>query len=461
MNRNALKYLNVWKNRLSRKPLIIRGARQVGKSYLVRQFAQQEFGSMVEVNLEFHKELIPYFKKRDPKEIIRLLGLHFNCRIVEGETLLFLDEVQTAPEIFIQLRYFYEMMPGLHVIAAGSLLDFVLEDHTFSMPVGRIEYYHLGPMTFSEFLLATGNESIVTFLENYRLDEDFPGPIHEELIARFKQYLVIGGMPESIRTFIETDSYLETDRIKQSILTTYLDDFAKYSKRVSHTLLETVFKTLPLLPGNVVKYSRISREFRPDMIGRALHLLALARVCHRIFHSTCNGIPLAATENKKKQKITFLDVGLLTSACGLSMLSIENASDVLVINNGSVTEQFVGQHLLYRLPPYREPELHFWSREKPSSNAEIDYVIAVGTDIIGIEVKSGSTGSLKSLNQFMNEKKQALAVRLNLSPPSLCQSIGRMPAGDPYDFNLLSLPCYMVEQVERLVGETIRKSVPG
>lgn len=455
MNRNAFSYLQEWKDRPSRKPLIVRGARQVGKSYLIRQFGTSSFTNVVEINLETHQELIPFFKNKDPRETVRLLALQFSCRIVEAETLLFLDEVQTAPEVLLQLRYFYELLPGLHVIAAGSLLDFMLEEHTFSMPVGRIEYYHLGPMTFGEYLAATGNDALNSFLESYRTGDNFPEPLHGKLSEHFKQYLVVGGMPESISTFIETGSYLETDRVKQSVLTTYLDDFARYRKRVNHSLLETVFRALPRLPGSIVKFSHLSRDFRPDAVSAALHLLSLARICHKVYHTTGEGIPLSATEKKKKMKIIFLDVGLLTSACGLTMVSIENAADLLLINSGSVTEQFIGQHLLYRLPPYREPELHFWSREKPAANAEIDYAIAVGTAIVPIEVKSGATGSLKSLNQFMFEKKQPVAVRFNLAPPSLCRSSGKMPAGDPYDFSLLSLPCYMVEQAERLASEVL------
>ncbi|MBN1576638.1 MAG: AAA family ATPase [Chitinispirillaceae bacterium] len=456
MDRNAIRYLKTWKTRQSRKPLIIRGARQVGKSYLVRQFAEQEFKNLVEVNLEYNKDLLPYFEKQDPREIVRLLSLHFNCPIVEGETLLFFDEVQAAPDILSRLRYFYELMPGIHVVAAGSLLDFILEEHTFSMPVGRIEFYHLGPLTFMEFLRASGDESAAGFLETYSIGQEFPGPLHKKLNDLFRQYLVVGGMPESILTFIESGSYLETDRVKQSILSTYPDDFSKYGQRVNHSLLETVFKALPQLPGTMVKYTRISREFRPGAIARALHLLALARVCSPVYHSTCEGIPLAAKVNKKKMKVLYLDVGLLTSACGLSMLSMEKAPDVLLVNNGSVAEQFIGQHLLYRQLPYREPELHFWSREKPSSNAEIDFAIAVDNTIAGIEVKSGTTGSLKSLNQFMVERKYPVAVRFNLGPPSLCNAAGRMPAGDPYDYTLVSLPCYLVEQTDRLFKEAIK-----
>jgi len=455
IHRYALGHLQEWKTRSSRKPLILRGARQVGKSYLVRQFAKQEFTNLIEVNLEYNRDLLPYLQKQDPHEIIRLLSLHFNLPIESGKTLLFFDEIQAAPELIAKLRYFYEQLPELHVIAAGSLLDFVLEEHTFSMPVGRIEYYYLGPVTFMEFLKATNNAMSAEFLDNYSLQQEFPLPLHQKLTDSFKQYLIIGGMPESIATFVQSSSYLDVDRVKQSILGTYLDDFAKYGKRVKHALLETVFKALPNLVGSNLKYTTISRDYRTEAIAQALHLLTLARVCSLVYHSSSEGIPLGSTVNTKKMKLLFLDTGLLTTACGLSMLSIEKATDVLSINAGSISEQFIGQHLLYQEPHYREPELYFWSREKAASNAEIDYVISHGTSVIGVEVKSGTTGSLKSLNQFMMEKKYPAAVRFNLDTPSLCTSKGRMPAGDAYDYSLLSLPCYMVEQVDRLLDEVI------
>jgi hypothetical protein len=430
---------------------VIRGARQVGKSYLIKQFAAQEFENIIEINLEYDKDVLPYFEKPDLRDSMQLLSIHKNSPVKEGATLLFLDELQAAPQLLAKLRYFHEKIPGLHVVAAGSLLDFVLEDHTFSMPVGRIEYLHLGPMTFSEFLSATRNDALTAFLREFSWKKEIPVPLHEKLINLFKQYLIVGGMPESIQAFAESGSYRESDRVKQSILVTYIDDFAKYGKRISHELLTTVFRALPHFVGKTLKYSHLSQDFRAEELARALHFLSLARIGYLIRHSSCEGIPLGATVNKKKIKPLFLDVGLLSSACGLSMVSMEQAANLLLINNGSVTEQFIGQHLLYRQEPYLDPELYFWSREKPASNAEIDYAVSIGTQIIPIEVKAGTTGSLKSLNQFMIEKKYPLAVRFNLDRPSVCQSTGRMPAGDSYDYTLVSLPCYLVEQVERLV----------
>ncbi len=451
MYRIAIKTLIDWKNRMSGKPLIIRGARQVGKSYLVREFGRKEFKNILEINLENNKDVLLFFDKSKVIDVINLLSVHFNCPVVPGETLLFFDEIQAAPEILSKLRYFYEQIPELHVIAAGSLLEFVLEEHTFSMPVGRIEYMYLGPMSFSEFLIATGNQPLYDYLNSFDISTELPIPVHSKCMDLFRKYLLIGGMPECVAAFAQSGSFLDVDRIKHSIIITYRDDFVKYVTRMKHSIIHDVFTTLPTLPGTIVKYAGISRNYRPEQVSQALHLLSLARVCSFVYHTSGDGVPLGATVNNKKFKMLYLDVGLLSSGCGLTIQSFEKEIDVTLINNGSITEQFIGQHLLYRRAPYLEPELHFWMREKYPSNAEIDFIISINTDVIGIEVKSGAGGSLKSLNQFIVEKKYKKAVRFNCDRPSICQSKGKMPGGEQYDFTLLSLPCYMVEQMERVV----------
>ncbi|MGA1826567.1 MAG: ATP-binding protein [bacterium] len=452
MYRFALDYLKEWKNRLSRKPLVVRGARQVGKTYLIRELAK-EFDTYIEINLETEQTIIPYFEKDDPMQTLRLLELHYNKKIFTENTLLFLDEIQAAPHIFAKLRYFYEKVPQLHIVAAGSLLEFIIEEHSFSMPVGRIEYMHLGPMTFQEFLLADENENVAEFLSQYSVKDDFPTPLHTKLLGLFKIYLTIGGMPESINSYVLQKSYRDCDRIKENILTTYIDDFGKYGRRVNYQRTLLVFKAIPGTVGKKFKYVNISREQRSKDLSTSLHMLSLARVCYKVHHSSCQGIPLGATLDMKNFKLLFLDVGLLLSACGLSMLHIEKADNLLLINAGSICEQFIGQHLLHRQDYYREPELHYWIREKSSSSAEIDYVVASGEHIVPIEVKAGKAGSLKSLHMFVSSRKLPLAVRTNTNIPSLVRSNGKMPAGKAYDYHLLSIPCYMIEHLDRLVNE--------
>lgn len=442
-------YLKKWKDKKTRKPLIIRGARQVGKSYLVRLFASEHAFDLLEINFELNDDYIPCFKSKNPKQIITLLELKSLQKVVPGKTLLFLDEIQAAPEVLACLRYFHEILPGLHVIAAGSLLEFVLEEHSFSMPVGRIEYMHLGPMSFKEFLDGIGRHQIREFIEQYQYPDEFPIVVHDELMKIFKLYLAIGGMPEAVQVYKNTNSLLEVDTIKQSVLLSYRDDFSKYQRRVNHVRLQKVFQKLPLQIGQKIKYINLDRNEKSADLKKALHLLSLARVFYPVFHTAANGIPLRAQINEKNLKPLFLDVGLLTRACGVSYADIEMADQVTLINSGPICEQFIGQHLLYARPCYEEPELFYWCREKRQASSEIDYILSCGPRIIPVEVKAGKTGTLKSLHVFIKEKQLNYGVRFNADTPS-CLDISTSLPGRPVMFKLLSLPLYMVEELQRM-----------
>ena len=451
MHRSALNYLIKWKTRKRRKPLVIRGARQVGKSHLVSMFAEQNFSDFIEINFEKEPGLKSLFSG-SPEKIITLLELKYNKTIDIEKTLLFLDEIQAAPEVFAKLRYFYEDLPGLHIIAAGSLLEFILEDHTFSMPVGRIEYLHLGPMTFEEFLAANGKTMLVDFIQHYSVSEDLPDAIHFDLVSLFKTYLIIGGMPEAVLTFAETNSFHESEIVKESILRTYEDDFNKYASRINHRHILNVFKKLPLMIGEKFKYVNVDRHARAQRIAKALDMLEMAKITYRVKHSACNGVPLGAQVNQKKFKVIFLDVGLMATACGMSMIDIETVDDLMMANSGSLCEQFTGQHLLYSDEYYKKPELYYWVREAKNSSAEVDYIISAGSKIMPVEVKAGKTGRLKSLHQFINEKGADSAVRINLAKPSLFQDSNKLPGGQSVEYRLLSIPFYLIGQIRRLIG---------
>ena len=451
LNRSALQYLKNWKNKKIRKPLVIRGARQVGKSYLVRKFAKEAELDLIEINLELSDDYADCFTSKDPNRIIILLELKTSRKITPGKTLLFLDEIQAAPEILASLRYFYELMPGLHVIAAGSLLEFVLEEHTFSMPVGRIEYLHLGPMTFKEFLDGIGREKLREFIEQFLIHDKLPLVVHAELMKLLRIYCAIGGMPEAIQTYQDSGSMLDVDTIKQSILLTYRDDFSKYGKRVKHTRLQKVFQKLPLQVGQKLKYVNLNRNEKSSDLKKALHLLALARVYAPVYHTGANGVPLRAESNEKMQKPLFLDVGLLTAACGMSYADIASVDEITLVNSGPICEQFIGQHLLYARQYYEEPELFYWCREKRQASSEVDYVQACGSIIFPVEVKAGKTGTLKSLQVFIKEKGVKLGVRFNADLPALHDADFSLPGASGI-FRLLSLPLYMVEELQRIIG---------
>jgi len=457
MYRFALEDLNRWKLSPNRKPLIIRGGRQVGKTYLVRMFAKKSFEHLLEINLERDPEVAYLFTSKDPQKIIQLLELQFNITIKPGTMLLFLDEIQAVPQVFSSLRYFYEEMPGLHVIAAGSLLEFALEEPAFSMPVGRIEYLHLGPIQFEEFLLSAGKEKLVDFLRNLFPGENIPEPIHRQLLEFLKIFFVTGGMPEAIAVYLKSNSWQQCDSVKHSLFLTYQDDFSKYKRRVQHQRLLLLFKKLPVLAGQKFKYVNVDRGERSADLAMALNMLCHARVAYKVFHSSCSGIPLGATINEKKFKVLFLDVGLMTSGTGLNLLDYEKAEDVMMVNSGAICEQFIGQHLLFSRQLYREPELYYWMREKKGSSAEVDYVIAESTAIIPIEVKAGKSGTLKSLHLFFQEKRPPMGVRFNSDSPSLLTLETTLPDGQNLRYRLLSLPLYMVGQVRRLIRQCIRE----
>jgi predicted AAA+ superfamily ATPase len=450
LNRSALQYLDIWQKKGSRKPLVIRGARQVGKSCLVRMFADNSGFNLVEVNFELHDDLVDCFATKDPARIISLLELKTGRRIEPGRTLLFLDEIQAAPEVLATLRYFYELLPRLHIIAAGSLLEFILEEHTFSMPVGRIEYLHLGPMTFKEFLGGIEREQLVAFMEAFTTDEEFPAVIHNELMSLFRIYCAVGGMPEAVQAFHDSNSMLEVESIKQSILLTYRDDFNKYGRRVKHDRLQNVFQKLPLQVGRKLKFVNIDRNEKSLEIKKAVHLLALARIYTPVYHSSCNGLPLRAEMNEKMQKPLFLDVGLLMTSCGMTYADIAAIDTLQLVNKGSVCEQLIGQHLLYNQPYFVEPELFYWCREKRQAASEVDYVQVNSGIIFPVEIKAGKTGTLKSLQVFIKEKNLNFAMRFNADLPSLHRAEFALPA-TPGTFTMLSLPLYMVEEMHRII----------
>jgi len=450
MYRKSVEYLTQWSQRDSRKPLVIRGARQVGKSYLVKLFAKSEGLRCVEINFDSDPQKSSFFSSNNPLEIVQNIELSEDVTIDLTSTLLFLDEVQATPEVLASLRYFYEKMPQLRIIAAGSLLEFALEEHSFSMPVGRIEYLHLGPMQFDEFLVAMDKEKLLNYIKAFSIGDSIAEPIHSKLLNLFKIFLITGGMPEAIRVYCETSSFEELDRVKSSIISTYRDDFSKYKKRINITRLQKVFTALPGTVAEKIKYVKLDREERAKDIEATLHLFELAQIIYRVSHISSNGVPLAAEENRSSQKLIFLDVGLFSQALGLSLLTFQGVDETVLINSGAVCEQFVAQHLLYRKQYYIKPELHYWVREKKGASSEVDFVISQENRVIPVEVKAGKTGRLRSLQVFVEEKKSPISVRFNTDVPSLLKS---ETISQKSPFALLSLPFYLITELSRLIDE--------
>jgi predicted AAA+ superfamily ATPase len=299
MERKAIKFLQNWLVASERLPLVLRGARQVGKTWLVRDLAKSSGRELIELNFEKRPQLAKLFSSNEPSEILERLEASVGKSILPGKSLLFLDEIQAAPDLFSKLRWFAEDMSELPVIAAGSLLEFVLHDHQFSMPVGRISYMHLEPLSFEEFLLAHDKPHLHRFIENYTLDREIPEVIHEQLIALVKEYVLVGGMPTATERWLKTRSWAKLNQIHQDLLATYRDDFGKYGSRLPRERLTEVMNAVPRQLGQKFVFSRANAEAHPDSVKRALTLLGRARVCHAVISTAANGTPLAA-ESKDK-----------------------------------------------------------------------------------------------------------------------------------------------------------------
>jgi predicted AAA+ superfamily ATPase len=455
MKRDAEHLLADWYQRKGRKPLVIRGARQVGKSTLVRNYTKRQGLSLLEVNCEQHVHLDAVFKTFDLDRIIRELEFITREKIGGQDSLLFLDEIQSTPHGLAALRYFYEKKQQVPVVAAGSLLEFVLNDHDYSMPVGRVEYLHLGPMSFFEFLGAQNEFTLLDYLRSYSSDMTPSATAHEQLLSHLRDYLLVGGMPEAISAFIEEQSLAGVvSSVHFSILETYRDDFGKYGSKSELPHIRRAFDYLPTAVGKRVKYVNIDPHSKSGPLKRAVELLEHARLLHRVCHSSASGVPLAAGVDERVFKSLWLDVGLMNAACGISSIRQAEFHATRLVNEGSMAEQFIGQHLLYQQPSGKRPTLHYWLRKGRSSNAEVDFVRQVATAIVPVEVKAGRSGTLKSLQQFSYAKKSPLAVRFDLNPPSLVGIKHRIRVGTQNKevaFQLLSLPLYMVDCMPRMV----------
>ncbi len=447
MKREAEHYLEEWIHLKRRKPLIIRGARQVGKSTLVRNFAEKKGFDLFEINLELFPK-ITAFDSMNIDHILRDLEVLIQQQI-SPNTLIFLDEIQKHPIAITALRYFYEKRPEIPVIAAGSLLEIVLEDMEYSMPVGRIEYLYLGPMTFFEFLAALKEETLLETCRSNNVTE-ISQDMFNRLVERYREFLFIGGMPEAVLTYSETKSGLAARRVHRSIIETYIEDFSKYKKRVNTDHLEMVFNYISTHIGQKIKYSNISREHQSRELKKAFHLLVKAGVILPAYYSSCSGIPLKAGIDTGVVKPYFLDVGLMNYQYGLDWNDFISLKPQQLFNIGVASEQFAAQHLMYGIGQERKPELYYWIREKKSVNAEVDFVITAAGRIWPIEIKSGKSGTLKSLHQFLFQKKLGKAVRFNINKSSSVMVEASVKNGvmiDHISFELLSFPIFLIEKI--------------
>ncbi|MBA2369558.1 MAG: ATP-binding protein [Candidatus Protochlamydia sp.] len=437
MKRALLEELIAWKDLSEHLPILLRGARQVGKSYLVEHFGNKYFNDIAIVDFENRPEFKSAFKTRDPKDILAGLEIALNKPIKAGQSLLFLDEIQLCPEALISLRYFKEQMPQLHVIAAGSLLEFILKDENFGFPVGRVEFLYLRPLSFHEYLDAAA-PFILQKINAYNLSRTPTQLEHTELLKWVRRYMFVGGMPSAVKTSLINDSLFDSQRVHYRILQAYESDFGKYAKHTQHKYLQMVFQKAPALVGQILKYSRIDEQMRSRELKQAIELLCHAGLFQRIVATTASGLPLHAHQKIDRYKLLYLDIGLLQTETKVDATHFFE-QEIMQINAGMLAEQFVGQELLAYAPAYQNAPLLFWERTN-GGQAEIDFVMEIGSDIIPVEVKAGSTGTLRSLHSFMQGKEGYIGVRISENPLSLYN-------------NILSVPFYLVNSLKGLVRE--------
>lgn len=425
MHRTIFSILQNWAA-ADRKVMLLRGARQVGKTYAVRHLSKS-FDSFLEVNFEEEKEVRSLFEgSLDPAGIVRKLANYFGVRITEGRTLLFLDEIQACPDALRSLRFFHEKMPGLHVVACGSLLEFALESIP-SHGVGRIMSLFMFPMGFEEFLLAMNEEGLVNEIRGSAVGRPLAPPFHSRLLDHLKTYMVIGGMPEAVKQFTKTESIADCQDVLSDLLRTLRDDFAKYRKRCPASRLNDVLESVVFQAGGKFKYAKACQDTRTDSIKSALDLLVMAGLTYRIHHSDARGFPLGAQVNTKRFKTVVFDVGVHQRILGLDVAPMQVTRDFGVVNRGAVAEVFAAQELRAGSNPRDPRQIYYWHREAKNSNAEVDYVVQHSAEILPIEVKAGGSGRMQSMRMFMKERDIKRGIRTSLENFGSIQGIEIIP----------------------------------
>jgi predicted AAA+ superfamily ATPase len=419
-------HLIKWKDDPARKPLMLRGARQVGKSSAVRNLAAQ-FGHFVEVNFEENPNLKSLFTADlNPQRITENLSIFFGKPIVPGQTLLFFDEIQGCPSAISSLRFFYEKMPELHVIAAGSLLEFALHSLP-SYGVGRVRSVFMFPFSFDEFLEALGEQRLLEAKQNADFKNPLPDLLHQKLLDFLKIFMLTGGMPEAVAAYTQTRRMLDAQRILDDLYIALRADFTKYKNTVPPARLVEVFESVAQQAGGKFMFSKASSTANHGQIKEALDLLIMAGWVLPVTHTAANGIPPGAETDPKKRKMLLLDTGFFQRILGLDLTEFLFDPASMLINKGAVAEQFWGLEYLKYGSPYTAPALYYWHRESPNANAEVDYIIQQGTDLLPVEVKASGKGGMQSLRLFLREKDKPFGYRFSLENFSEYEDIRSLP----------------------------------
>jgi len=426
IERSIDKELLEWKNQSFRKPLLIRGARQVGKSSTVRNLART-FEYFIELDFISNKSIHRLFEGDiNPVRIYEELSLIFNIPIVPDRTLVFFDEIQSCIPAITSLRYFYEKTPDIHLIAAGSLLEFALKDLP-SFGVGRIRSIYLYPFSFNEFLLAFNEKALVQLTEKFNFNKPLSEPLHIKLKQYLIRFITIGGMPEVVASYVKGGSLIDCQKILEELTNSLYDDFSKYKSRVPSTRLREVFSSVIIQTGSKFVLSQVETQSNRFQVKESLELLEQAGLIFPVVHSSSNGIPLGAQINIKFRKYLIFDTGIFQRFVNLDLSELLLNTEISLVNKGAIAELYTGLELIKAQPYNQAPSLHYWQREKKGSQAEVDYVIELGNKIGPIEVKSGIKGKMQSLRIFMEEKGSKFGIRTSLEHFSRIEKIRIIP----------------------------------
>ena len=440
-----------WKNSSSLKPLLLRGARQVGKSWAVKHLGES-FTYYLEVNFEKRPDIKNVFERvHEVHDLANNLSLLYNVPVVAGQTLLFLDEVQDCPAAIKSLWAFKEDFPQLHVVAAGSLLEFALQDLP-SFGVGRIRSLFVYPFSFDEFLVAEGKSSWLEAKQQADNENPLLMPLHNDIVQHYRTFLMVGGMPASVAAWVTTHDYRNCQTELDDIQLTYYDDFKKYAKKVDPTLLRNTLQSVILQIGNKFTYSKVDGSYRAEEVKKALKLLSDAGIVKRVSHTAANGLPLGAEVNEKFRKYIYLDSALLLRILDMDLGGARQLTDLIVagtaedlVNKGGLAEMVLGGELIKYNNPRSQHDLYYWENTADGTRSEVDYIIARDMKVLPIECKSGTSGKMKSLHLFMHNKHLTDAIRCSLENFALLESCDKK--ADDAVRRIQILPLYAISNL--------------
>lgn len=452
--RNIDKYLLEWKDDPFRKTLLLRGARQVGKSTAVRQFAKK-FKYFIEINLEKRSDILNLFENlHDVKEISNRISAIFDIPLDPGKTLLFIDEIQFSKGAIKMLRFFKEDFPELHVVAAGSLLEFVLADLP-SFGVGRITSFFMYPFSFEEFLIANGKNAWSREINKASCTHPIFEELHNEIIELWRTFILVGGMPEAVAAWVSTKNYLKCFEVLQDIQQSYFDDFEKYSSKLNPEILRNTLRSVVDQNGKKFMYSKIGEGYRADVVKDALDVLCRAGLIKGISMTAANGLPLGAGVKPGYRKYIMIDTGMMLRIQGMNADNeneaadfIFNSSPIELVNKGSIAEMFAGLEFVKHSNPRIPVDLFYWENTAKGTSAEVDFISTYKNSVLPIEIKSGTSGKMKSLRMFMASRNLKRGIRsslenfclLDITAESAYRTIHIIPLYAIYNFRNILCP---------------------